>query len=143
MKLLALSIGVLGAAQATLWAWAPQVVRWQTLNTLDRYQATETVDVAMRVFQESMWYTYIESGSVGAIMVLASALLLKRSRLGWNLWVLCLIVAVAGAVLTTAVSGVSVGFVMRLVLLSAFVVGTVQTYRSDRWANWFAAGVTE
>jgi len=102
MKRLAVSIGVLGVSNATLWAWAPKVVRWQTQNALERYQATDALEIAMQVFRESMRSTYIEAGAVGTLMVIASVLLLIRRRSGWALWVACLSVAVLSMVINAA-----------------------------------------
>jgi hypothetical protein len=143
MKLLALSIGTLGLAQATLWLWAPKVARWQTTNVLERYQSSESLDVAMQVFHESMQYTFIEAGVVGALMLLSFILLLVRRRVGWSLWLVCLCLALVGAAISIASSGFSIGLVTRLILLGALLSVTLRAHRSKLKASWFSAEQTK
>jgi hypothetical protein len=138
MKLLFTSIGLLGFAQVTLWAWAPKVAHWQARNALQRYDASEqTLKVAAQVFQESMKYTYIEAGVVGALLVVSSVLLLRRLRIGWNLWLFCLGVICVSAVAQLVLGGLSAGLVMRLLLCSALALATYRIHRRGSLAGWF------
>jgi hypothetical protein len=142
MKVLALSIGTLGLAQATLWLWAPTVALWQTRTALERYRSSESLDAVMQIYRESMQYTFIEAGVVGALMILSSVLLLARKRAGWNLWLACLCLTLVGATTSIASGGLSVGLVMRLILLGALLFATIRAHRSKRKASWFGAEQT-
>lgn len=137
MKFLALSIGLFGVAQATLWFWAPKVVRWQTHNALARYQAAESIDVVMQVFQESVQYTFIEAGVVGTLMLLCSVLVLAHKRSGWNLWLACLFLALVGAAFSGVSNGFSTGLALRFLLLAAFSFATLRAHRANLMTNWF------
>jgi len=136
MKILALSIGALGLAHASLWVWAPKVARWQTQNVLERYQATDSLEVAMQVFQDSMRYTYIESAILGLLMLIAAALLLAHRRAGWNLWLICLGLAGIGSLITLVTMGGSVGIASRLLLLVCFSCASLKAYKSGTLVNW-------
>jgi hypothetical protein len=139
MKLLALSIFAFGTSQATLWLWAPKIARWHIRNALERYQSIESIDVAMQIFHESMQYTFIEAGVVGALMLFSSILLLQRKRAGWYLWLVCLCFALVGAAISLASNDLSTGLVIRLILLGALVFATFRAHRSKLKDNWFGA----
>jgi hypothetical protein len=133
-----LSICVLGAFHVSLWAWAPVVVRWQTRNALEHYNSIESLEIAMQVFQESMLHAYISAGVVGALMLLAAALIYKHRLLGWRLWIASLVVCVAGAVITISVNGASVGAIFRLLLIATFAYYvSLRIYQSTMWLTWF------
>ena len=140
MKRLAISIGVFGAVHATLWAWAPQIARLQMQSALERYQAIGSLETAMQVYQESMRSTYIEAGVIGGLMVLASALLLIRHRVGWALWVGCLSVALLSTLLNAFLTGLSPIAVLRLVLLGALALSSIRARNATSWAAWFRVG---
>ena len=138
MKLLALSIGAFGAVQAFLWFWAPRVARWQMASALERYQASESLEVAMQTFRESMRSTFIEAGIVGGLMLLSCCLILAHKRMGWNLWLVCLCVASVGAIFSAVLSGFSAALVLRVILLASFVAATVSAHQSKVVTGWFS-----
>ena len=97
----------------------------------------QSLEAAMQVYQESMRSTYVEASLVGALMVIASALLLMRHRSGWVLWVGCLSVALLGALGNAFLYGLSVGGMLRFVLLGSFALSSIRARRSTSWAAWF------
>lgn len=138
MKKLSLSIFVLGALNASLWIWAPILMRLQARNVFERYGALESLELAVQVFQESMRFTYIAAGFIGAVMLLSAVLLYSRRMAGWHLWVTCLAVNAVGAMVDILRGGMSGGAVVRLLVLAAFAYSTVRVYRSAAWSNWFS-----
>ncbi|MFG6488167.1 hypothetical protein ACG04R_15890 [Roseateles sp. BYS78W] len=137
MKRLAFFIGLFGALNAFLWAWAPSIARWQTRNVLERYGSLESLEIAMQVYQESMRFVFIEAGVVGAAMLLAAALIFQHRVLGWRLWLVCLAICVGSALVHAAVDGLSFAAACRLLVLSAFASSVIKVGRSGAWAAWF------
>jgi hypothetical protein len=137
MRKLAVSIAALGAAQVSLWAWAPPLLRWQTKNALEQYGALKSMDTILNTAHESMNNTYVESALVGALMLVASALMLLRLRTGWSLWLVCLALVTIGALVSIWSAGFTVGVTVRLVVLAAFIVGTVRARQGPPWSQWF------
>lgn len=109
MKKLSLSIFVLGALNASLWIWAPILMRLQARNVFERYGALESLELAVQVFQESMRFTYIAAGFIGAVMLLSAVLLYSRRMAGWHLWVTCLAVNAVGTMVDILRGGMSGG----------------------------------
>lgn len=138
MKQLSLSIFVFGTLNASLWIWAPILMRLQARNVFERYGAIDSLELAVQAFQESMRFTYIAAGFIGSVMLLSAALLYSRRMAGWHLWVTCLAVNAVGAMVDVLRGGTSGGAVVRLLVLAAFAYGTVRVYRGAAWPNWFS-----
>ena len=143
MKQFAISIAVFAAAQASLWAWGPHLARWQLRNALERYGAAESLETLLQAHQAAMQPAYVEAGIAGAAMLVAAAMLLRRQRAGWFLWLACLGASLLFSLFSLNLHGLSIGTVLRILVLLTFAMFSLRTSRNGKVVAWLQGSTVQ